>query len=76
MRRLSSHGVEGSRRWTGREFQDAGPDEQKARGPSVTVDVLGSINCRSSAERSRERPEMAVSGTQAHDRYSGALLQR
>ena len=39
----------------GIEFQNAGPDEQKARIPIVTVDVLGSRKCRTSAERSSDR---------------------
>ena len=31
----------GSRRYAGSEFHDAGPDEQNARGPRVTVRVRG-----------------------------------
>ena len=60
MRRLSGQDVEGEQA----EFQDAGPDEQKARGPSVTVVVLCSSSCQLSADRSCECP-----GTNNNNHY-------
>ena len=53
---------------TGRVFHDTGTDEQKARGPSVTVRVLGTRSWKPSAERRCDRPVTVESGTQNDDR--------
>ena len=45
---------------TGRVFHDTGPDEQKARGPSVTVRVLGTRSWKPSAERRCDRRNLHV----------------
>ena len=41
-----------------------GPDEENARGPRVTVCVRGTYSILSSADRRRERPVTAATGTQ------------
>jgi len=48
----------------GRVFHDTGPDEQKARGPSMTVRVVGTRSWKPSAERRCDRPVTVESGTQ------------
>jgi len=55
-----------------RVFQASGPDVENARGPSVTVCVLGTGSWLSSADRSWERPETKVVGTRSLERYTGA----
>ena len=52
---------------TGRVFHDTEPDEQKARGPSVTVRVLGTRSWKPSAEWRCDRPVTVESGTQNDD---------
>jgi len=54
----------GSRSCEGRAFQDNGPDEQKARGPNVEVDVRGTNSLCWSAERKYVRSVTAESGVQ------------
>jgi len=54
------------------EFQDVGPEDEKALGRNVTVLVLGTYSSLSPAERSRDRPATDSSGMQEHDKYSGA----
>ena len=49
-------------------FQASGPDVENARGPNVTVCVLGTISWLSSAERSREQPDTEAVGTQILER--------
>jgi len=66
MRPSSNQGVEGK---LVESSTTQGLTNRKLADP--TADVLGRINCPSSAERSRGRPGMAVRGTQHHDRYSG-----
>jgi len=56
--------MSGYRRTGGREFQDDGPDEENARDPRVTVYVPGTYSILSSADRRRERPVTAATGTQ------------
>jgi len=46
----------GSRSADVSEFQDVGPEDEKALGPNVTVLVLGTYSLLSPAERSRDRP--------------------
>jgi len=65
--------MSGSRSAGGREFQDDGPDEEIARGPRVIVCVCGMYSIISSADRRRERPVTAATGTQDWDKYVGAL---
>jgi len=51
-----------------RQSQASGPAVENARGPYVTVCVLGRRSWLSSAERSREQPETEAVGTHSLER--------
>ena len=59
----------GSLRAGGREFQTPGPATAKARGPNVTVRVLGTSSSNLPADRRCCRPRVADSIMQSSARY-------
>ena len=51
-----------------------GPAKKKPRGPMVFVSVRGTINVRTSEDRSDARPGMVVDEIHSDERYVGERL--
>ena len=61
-------------KFVGSEFHVDGPAKKKPRGPIVFVSVLGTINVRTSEDRSDARPGTVVDEIHSAERYVGERL--